>query len=120
MIRIKESTGTYADMYGVAASLASILENRPEDYPRLHDTTNWYLIINNYLHSLGYNLVLIKDPHVSALRGYHLIIQADENGKLYCVVGRDGTMVYDPSANGSKYNKPLKDISYGTISRLFL
>ena len=120
MIKIKESTEKFIDTYGVAASIASILENRLEDYPRIHDTHNWYLVVNNYLHSLGYNLVLIKDPHISALRGYHLIIQSDDNGRLYCVVGKDGTMVYDPSTNDNKHNKPLKDVSYGIISRLFL
>jgi len=120
MIRLKDSTANYTDSYGLAASLASILENRPEDYPTIHDTHNWYLIVNNYLHSLGYNLVLIKDPHVSALRGYHLIIQSDDNGRLYCVVGKDGTMVHDPLANNTKYSRPLKDVSYGIISRLFL
>jgi len=119
MIKIKQNNYIHADAFCLAASLASILENKIEDYPPLQSIENWYLTVNNYLHTLGYNLVLIEKPHISALRGYHLIIGTDEiTGKMHCVVGRDGTMIHDPSINRNKYSL-LETTWYGIISKVF-
>jgi hypothetical protein len=119
MIKIKQNNYLHSDAFCLAASLASILENKIEDYPPLQSPENWYLIVNNYLHTLGYNLVLIEKPHISALRGYHLIIGTDDlTGKLHCVVGRDGTMIHDPSAYRNKY-AVLENPCYGIISKIF-
>jgi hypothetical protein len=96
------------------------LENKIEDYPPVRNIENWYLIINNYLHTLGYNLVLIEKPHVSALRGYHLIIGTDDiTGRMHCVVGKDGSMIHDPSAYRNRYSL-LEPEYYGIISKIFL
>ena len=119
MIKIKQSNHLRADAFGLSASLASILENKIEDYPSLPGIENWYPVINKYLHTLGYNLVLIEKPHASALRGYHLIIGADEiTGKMHCVVGKDGVIIHDPSANKNKYSL-LGNHYYGIISKVF-
>jgi len=120
MIKIKQKAYTHNDAYCLAASLASILENKIDDYPPLPNIDNWYLIVNNYLHTLGYNLILVENPHISALRGYHLIIGFDDiSGKMHCVVGKDGTMIHDPSSSLNEYRRPLENIRYGIISKLF-
>ncbi|MEP6465618.1 MAG: hypothetical protein ABJB05_04910 [Parafilimonas sp.] len=120
MIKIKQTNYLQTDAFCLAASLASILENRMEDYPPLQSVENWYVSVNNYLHTLGYNLVVIEKPHASALFGYHLIIGTDEvTGKMHCVVGKDGTIIHDPCAIRNKHAL-LHNIFYGIISKVFL
>lgn len=121
MIKIKQDNYTNTDAHCLATSIASILENRPEDYPPLNGSENWYLVVNNYLHMLGYNLVLIDNPHISALHGYHLILGHDETtGNMHCVVGKNGTTIHDPSAHRDKFSLPLRNVTYGIISKLFV
>jgi hypothetical protein len=121
MIRIKQTIHTPTDGNCLAASLASILENNIEDYPTLPNSGQWYQVLQSFLHSLGYNLVLIEGPHESVLTGYHLIIGYNESsGHMHCVVGKDGKVVHDPSPVRDENSKPLEDPYYGIISKLFL
>lgn len=121
MIKVKQTIYTSTDGNCLAASLASILEINIDDFPQLPNNKDWYPQLQNYLHSLGWNLVLIEGAHTTALRGYHLIIGDNPtSGLKHCVVAMDGEVVFDPSPYRTEFSESLKNIYYGIISKLFL
>lgn len=121
MIPIKQTIETSEDGNCLAASVASILENNINDYPTLPNSGEWYIVMNDYLHSLGYNLLLIQGVHKSALVGYYLMIGYNPlSGHLHCIVGLNGQVAHDPSTKRDKNSKPLEDVYYGFIVKLFL
>jgi hypothetical protein len=118
MIPIKQTVNTETDGNCVAASLASILENNINDYPTLPNNKDWYPVLNKYLNTLGYNLVLVENLPAFCLKGYHLIIGMTKCDKKHCIVGKSGLPFHDPSPFIEKAYE-LKDPYYGVISKIF-
>ncbi len=121
MIPVKQTIWTENDGNCIAACLASILENDINSYPHLPNNQEWYPILAEYLHTLGYNLILIDNPYPVALAGYHLICGINPTSNLvHCIVGKNGEPFFDPSPHRDQYSKQLQNPYYGIISKLFL
>ena len=101
---VYQTNNSIIDGNCLVACIASIFENKIEDYPDLPLDAGWLDKINEYLiekEDCYICLVGVNNYTKHLVKGYHLIlvdIVGQEKG--HCLVGKDAEIVFNPSKHG--------------------
>ncbi len=126
---VKQTIYTETEGNCLAACLATIIENDIEDYPELPNTFNWVKSINNFLHKIGWNLIIVdQDQKVNSithrdgcLAGLYIMIGFNAKSNLRHAVickGNARKVIFDPSPFRNENSEPLTDCYYAIVQKI--